>query len=296
MSGVLVTGANGFTGKHLCSALALQGYDVHGISRGDSTANCMHNIDLANIEALVQILQDIRPQYVCHLAAIAHVVNDSPLSFYETNVLGTLNLLQAIDQANVTPKKIVIASSANIYGNPQKSIIDELTPALPINHYGNSKLAMENMVQTWFQRLPIIITRPFNYTGPGQSEQFLIPKIVKHFVDKKSHIQLGNIDVVRDISDVQAIVTSYIKLLGSDVAGSIVNLCSGVGHSIKDVIIMMEHITGHTLKITVNPAFIRANDIKQLIGSNLKLKSFIDVEPPTPMKEVLTKMYAVANA
>jgi nucleoside-diphosphate-sugar epimerase len=111
---------------------------------------------------------------------------------YDINFFGTLNILDALVELGQRPAKIVLASSANVYGNPPVEVIDESVCPMPVNHYAISKLAMEFMARTYFDRLNILITRPFNYTGVGQGDNFLIPKIVRHYQEGKTEIELGN--------------------------------------------------------------------------------------------------------
>ena len=160
-----------------------------------------------------------------------------------------------------------------------------------MNHYANSKLAMEHMVRTWFDRLPIIITRPFNYTGPGQSERFLIPKIVGHFKRKEKTISLGNTEVSRDFSDVKDVVECYARLLMSESRSITVNICSGKAVSIDDAIKIMNEMAGYEISVEVNQELIRPNEIKFLKGNNQLLKNLINYVPETPFEKVLRKMY-----
>ena len=122
------------------------------------------------------------------------------------------------------------------------------------------------MAKLWFAKLPIIITRPFNYTGIGQAGNFLIPKIVNHFRENKKQIELGNINVSRDFSDVRDIAKSYVDLLESDVCSEVFNLCSGNVHSLSSIITKMEKIAGYSIDVQVNPDFVRENEIKILGG------------------------------
>ena len=108
----------------------------------------------------------------CTLRRVAFVAHGNAEDFYRVNVLGTLNLLQALAKLDRAPERVIIASSANVYGTPDVGMLDESLCPAPVNHYACSKLAMEHMVRPWFSRFPILITRPFNYTGPGQSEAF----------------------------------------------------------------------------------------------------------------------------
>jgi nucleoside-diphosphate-sugar epimerase len=198
---------------------------------------------------------------------------------YRVNVLGTLNLLQACADVGHRPDKILIASSANVYGNAE-GVVDEATVPAPVNHYAASKVAMEHLVRTWFDRLPIVIARPFNYTGRGQSERFLVPKIDTHFVRREPRIELGNLDVARDFSDVRYVAQVYRALLESTVAGEVVNVCSEHPYTLDDVVNLVRKASGHDLEIRVNPAFVRANEVKVLVGSAAKLRRLVpDVQP-----------------
>jgi nucleoside-diphosphate-sugar epimerase len=161
---------------------------------------------------------------------------------------------------------------------------------MPGNDYAVSKLAMEHMASLWFDKLPIVITRPFNYTGRGQSENFLIPKIVAHFRRGAEVIELGNLDVWRDFSDVRAVVEAYCRLLESNPAGQIVNVCSGVVHSLREIIAMLENITGHTMRVEVNPAYVRSNEVRSLCGDPAYLRSLIGDWRTPALEETLQWM------
>jgi hypothetical protein len=131
------------------------------------------------------------------------------------------------------------------------------------------------MARTYFERLNILITRPFNYTGVGQNGQFLIPKIVKHFREEQREIELGNLDVVRDFSDVRFVAGTYKKFMECNETSEIVNICSGTGISLMEIISRMNALAGYEITTKINPIFVRKNELKTLIGSNDKLISLI---------------------
>jgi nucleoside-diphosphate-sugar epimerase len=226
-----------------------------------------------------------------HLAAVTFVAHDDPEDFYRVNVLGTLNLLQALAKLKRAPSRVIIASSANVYGTPDVEVLDESLCPAPVNHYACSKLAMEYMVRTWFDRIPILITRPFNYTGPGQANHFLVPKIVKHFRERAPFIELGNLHVSRDYSDVEDVVATYLALLEADVRSEVVNICSGRAIALLDIISMMNNIAGYEIEVRVNREFIRENEVPRLIGSTAKLRSLANPPVPRPFMETLRRMY-----
>jgi len=290
MKKILVTGINGFTGKYVAEELNRRGYDVVGLVQTNPIENQVV-CDLTDKKAVKHCLEEVRPDGVIHLAALSFVGHDDQKAFYDVNVFGCLNILESVNELGLDVSKIILASSANIYGNPDVEKIAESQDAAPVNHYAMSKLAMEHMAKLWFNKLPIIITRSFNYTGVGQRDNFLIPKIVNHFRENKAEIELGNIDVSRDFSDVRDIAVSYIDLLESIVTDEVFNLCSGNVHSLSSIITKMEDIAGYSIDVRVNPDFVRANEIKVLGGDNTKLLNMTGSKPSISIDKTLFDMY-----
>jgi nucleoside-diphosphate-sugar epimerase len=287
---VLITGIHGFTGRFMAAELKAHGCEVIGMGRQPSQDAGYYQADLANTAQLHNVLGQIQPDIVVHLAAVAFVGHGVADAFYQVNLIGTRNLLEAIETCGKTPECVLIASSANVYGNASEGLLDETTPVSPANDYAVSKVAMEYMVSLWHSRLPIVITRPFNYTGVGQDENFLLPKIVSHFVRKADRIELGNLDVWRDFSDVRAVVSAYRGLLEARPIGQTVNVSSGVTHSLRQVIDMCREITGHELITEVNPAFVRDNEVKTLCGDNSRLRGLVPGWQTPALKDTLRWM------
>ena len=181
MASVLLTGADGFTGRYVGEALRQAGYRVFGLVHKSPGQIDHFQADLTDATALRELVGRLQPDYVIHLAALAFVAQQDIERFYRVNLFGTLNLLDALIATQAPVQKVLLASSANVYGNARHSPVAETTCPAPVNHYAMSKLAMEHMALTRLDKLPIAITRPFNYTGVGQDENFLIPKIVAHF-------------------------------------------------------------------------------------------------------------------
>ena len=294
MTTALITGINGFTGHYLAEELRTAGYTVVGLSSTEMAQSASSVNYLCNVldrEKLVDILTQVKPDVVVHLAAITFVAHDDVDAIYRTNVVGTRNLLEAIIKSKHIPRSILLASSANIYGNALVEPIDEMVSAAPANDYAVSKLSMEYMARLWLDQLPITVVRPFNYTGVGQSLNFLIPKIVDHFTRRAPILELGNLDVVRDFSDVRSVVQRYRLLLESKTQGEVFNVCSGHGHSLLDVLQMMREVSGHNPEIKVNPAFVRVNEVHRLVGSSAKLDAMIGKVPIIPLKNTLQWMF-----
>jgi nucleoside-diphosphate-sugar epimerase len=275
----LITGLDGFTGGYLKSELTSNGYNVIGLSS-----------DLTDFDAVANEISEINPDTVAHLAGIAFVGHGNANAFYEVNLIGTRNLLAALAQHAPDVSSILLASSANIYGNRAEGILNEDTAPDPINDYAVSKFAMEKMAKLWLDRLPLFIVRPFNYTGVGQDEKFLIPKIVTHFREKKPVIELGNLDVWREFGDVRAVADAYRNLLEQCPAGETLNVCTGQTHSLREVVGICEKITGHNIEIKVNPQFVRANEVRELTGDNSRLKTHIGDWHTPSLDETLSWM------
>jgi nucleoside-diphosphate-sugar epimerase len=288
----LITGWRGFTGHYLARELTDAGYRVFGsVLPGEPTGPDIFPVDLCDRAAVAAMVEQVQPDVVAHLAGIAFVAHQDAAQIYRVNIVGTRNLLEALAGLRHRPLGVLLASSANIYGNASVPVIDEQVPPAPANDYAVSKLAMEHMARLWMDKLPIIIARPFNYTGIGQSENFLLPKIVAHFRQHAARIELGNLAISRDFSDVRMVANSYRRLLAVRPAGEAFNVCSGHSHSLSELIDMMADIAGYRIEVQVNPAFVRANDVLTLFGSNAKLQRAIGPVAPTPLADTLRWMY-----
>jgi GDP-6-deoxy-D-talose 4-dehydrogenase len=288
---VLITGSEGFTGKYVCEEFARAGWEVWGAGvQAKPNDERYLQLDLLQPETLKPIAEKIKPDVVVHLAALAFVAEQDPALFYQVNVIGTRNLLEALCNQSTHPECTILASSANVYGNSELEIISERSPTRPANDYAVSKLAMEYLAKTYCDRLPITITRPFNYTGVGQSDRFLIPKIVKHFKKRAPVIELGNLDVAREFSDVRDVALIYRLLAEHRPVGETVNICSGSPLSLKDCLSLASEISGHALGVEVNPAFVRSNEITRLSGDRSKLESLISAPAPRDFSETLRWM------
>jgi nucleoside-diphosphate-sugar epimerase len=266
---VLVTGRHGFTGQYVARALELAGWKVWGgCSHPTEKMDPFDRVaDLTDAKSVEQLVDDVRPDAVVHLAGIAFVAHRRVEDFYRVNLLGTRNLLEALSIGGYGQRGVVVASTANVYGNARVSPISESTPTAPANDYAVSKLAMEYVAMLFNAQLPITIARPFNYTGVGQNVNFLVPKIVSHFRSRAPKIELGNLDVERDFSDVRDVAAVYAGLLGAlQVAGETVNICSGRAIALGEIIDICQFLTGHTIEVAVNPAFVRTDEIKTLHG------------------------------
>jgi nucleoside-diphosphate-sugar epimerase len=298
MARILVTGADGFTGRHLIQRLAADGHELHGLvhragREGQTQLTATHVGDLRDLSALSEIVARVQPDKVVHLAAIAFVAHGNASELYSANIFGTRNLLQALVTASHAPQAVLLASSANVYGNRREGVLDESVSAEPANDYGITKLSCEMLGKLYADRLPIITVRPFNYTGRGQSEQFIIPKIVAHAKARSDFIELGNINVARDFSDVRTVVDSYARLLDAPQAiGGLFNVCSGEARTLGEVLNLAAELMGHRMDVRVNPAFVRPDEVRMLCGSRDRLESVIGEVAMPSLKETLAWMFS----
>ena len=274
---VLITGASGFTGRYLIALLE---------------QNCFECVSLsANLLDVVAIEKELflaQPQAIIHLAAISFVPNSTGEAVYATNVIGTENLLKATVKLEQRPNRIILASSSHVYG--QNSFPVETDCPAPINHYGASKLAMELIANTYRDQLNIVIVRPFTYTGIGQASHYLIPKLVKHFRDKSLTIELGNIRLARDFSDVRWVAQAYFSFLTSSLSYDVYNLCSGQATSFEQVIDYLSAESNYMPTLVINPLFVRQQDILKQHGSIERLATLTALDRAPSINDTLTWM------
>ena len=293
---VLVTGVEGFTGQYVAAELEKAGYQACSLSSGmDGTHT--GSVDLLDAAAVNAAVSRIKPDAVIHLAAIAFVAHGDVDSIYRTNIIGTRHLLAALADLPLPPSAVVLASSANVYGNAGGSgeKLDERTPVAPANDYAVSKLAMEYMARTWADRLPLTFTRPFNYTGVGQEGRFLIPKIVDHFRRGDRSIELGNLGVWREFMDVRTVAWTYRRLLETTGEQDTYNICSGVSYSLQQVLDLMEQVAGYRIEVSVNPAFVRENEVSRLEGDPTLLTTRVGRVEGHDLIETLRWMYQATD-
>lgn len=277
---VLLTGADGFTGRYIKLLSGSLNFFIISLKS-----------NLLDFNALSIEIDNYDFDYVIHLAAIS-VSSFNNQDLYENgNVIATENLLKSLlNKKNL--KKIIIASSASIYGG-SNGIVSENSKPNPLSLYAKSKLNMENMVLDKYFELPIIITRPFNYTGIGQTDFFVVPKIINHFINKKNEITLGNINVKREINDVRYVAEIYLKLLNISKSRLIVNICTGQTYSIKEIVLLVTEITNKNININIDDKLLRPNDPELLFGDNSFLLSLVNFKNQINIRDTLRWMLNV---
>lgn len=287
----LVTGVRGFTGAYLKAELEERGFEVVGTSFDDHEAEPgVTRLDIRDKSQVSELISNVNPSVVAHLAAVTYVPHGDSKEIYETNIVGTRNLLEALSTYASDVQSVVLASSANVYGNSTAGKLSETSNANPQNDYAVSKLSMEYMARLWYDTLPISICRPFNYTGAGQTDKFLVPKIVKNFARRSSVIELGNLDISRDFSDVRDVVWVYAELMTNPKPGETFNISSGRSVTLHEIVNICENLTQHILEINSIDTLQRKGEVLRLEGDSTKLWRELGKHPKFEFEQTIAWM------
>ncbi len=301
----IVTGASGFVGKYLRAHLLEQGDSVVGLDAiGSDEVLAVDITDpVATRTAFLESRSETEENVIFHLAAISHVGEswDAPLRTWNVNLLGTLHVLAAATE--IGAHRVIVIASSEVYGTVAASDcpLVETQAIRPTSPYGASKAAADIAALQAFLSgaLPTIRVRSFNHTGPGQSPAFLLPALAQRIADAErigdSSIPVGNLDAIRDVSDVRDVVRAYRLLATSGVPGEAYHVCSGVGHSVRELAEMMLDSSSTVRSLEVDPALVRAVDIPVLIGSNAKLRNDTGWEPTISLSETFGNLLAAAR-
>lgn len=291
---ILVTGAEGFIGKYLLDELGNRGVEYLAtdvISEEIVQKENYRKVSLLHKEEIRKVVRDYQPDVVVHLAAIALVTHENIPEIYEVNVCGTENLLSVLAEEQKNKTRVVLMSTAGVYGNQDAEFYDESLPYKPSNHYSFSKMITEYLSKEYEESLDIKIARPFNIIGTGQKETFLIPKLVKYFAERVDRIPLGNISSIRDYISVEYCAFVIAELsLRDQVNFKELNICSGIGHSGEDAVRFLETYTGHVPEIDITQTFVRKNEVWRLVGDPTRLHSFVGKDRGNTFEEILVNM------
>jgi GDP-4-dehydro-6-deoxy-D-mannose reductase len=306
---VLITGIAGFAGRHLARLLLGRGDEVHGtIHRPESAAalgevgdDRLHRVDVADAKAVSDALRRVAPEAVIHLAGLTFVPDShaDPAAFFRANVLGLIHLLAAVRELG-SACRVVAVGSADAYGalEPGDLPITEDCPMRPLSPYGASKAAADLIAYQWARAygVDVVRVRPFNHTGPGQRPEFVCPDFARQLAAiargrKPARIEVGNLDVVRDFSDVRDVVAAYVAALDRGRRGEVYNVCSGVGHSIREMLSVLIELSGCDVEVAVAPQRKRAVDVPQVVGSSEKLRRDTGWQPRIEWRRMLADVY-----
>lgn len=285
---VLITGGTGFVGQYLENNLKQAGFEVISASR-------KNGLDVRNPKSVKEYFRKFQPDVIFHLAAVIRGRKwKEKKEMLITNVLGTQNVVEAL--ANENPSALLIyISSSEVYGwaEPPHS---ENTKPLPANLYGITKLAGEHLILNGIKiwNLRALILRPFNHTGPGQSDDYLPSYIGKMFAEMKRGkrrftLEIGNLDVRREFLDVRDVVEIYKIMIEKGKIGEIYNVCRGESYSIREVVKMYEDITGIDVELKISRKRVRVEPV-EIKGNADKLRGEVSVDF-RPLTETLKDIY-----
>ena len=283
----LITGGKGFVGHWLAAHLK---------DSGDEVVAMDIETDIANGPAVRKVVAEAAPEAIYHLAAMTHVGEswENPSEVLRVNVLGTAELLAAA-RALATPPKVLVVSSAKVYGtvSPQQLPLGEETPTAPATPYAASKLAAEAVaLQAWRgYGQPVIVVRPFNHIGPGQSPNFAVPALAKRIVEARragvGSLRVGTLTTRRDFTDVRDVVVAYRSLILHGSAGTIYNVCSGRDVAIAEVADELLALAHAELELVIDPALVRPVDVPVLRGDAGLLHATTGWSPSIPLATTL---------
>jgi len=287
---VLVTGGTGFVGKYLVSLLNDTGkFEIFLLES-----------DIRDKDKLSKQIVSVEPNYVFHLAAQAFVPKamEDPWETEETNVKGTLNLLENLHRLS-KPVKMVYVSTADVYGRQNFSSLpfnENLIPN-PLNPYSGSKLAAESYCRQYAaydKNLSIVIARPFNHIGIGQRSEFVIPNFCNQIIQAEKsgnfYIQVGDLKPTRDFSNVKDIVKGYLLLAESGISGEVYNLCSGTEVSISHLVDTLIKISGKEIECRIDSSRIRSAETSRVFGDNTKMLN-LGWRPQISIEQTLKEIY-----
>lgn len=301
---ILITGGTGFAGSHLVELLQRHGQnDVHVTAYKDAAGfvqdlvgeDHVHPLNLTDYEATKQLLESLRPDQIYHLASLASVGDsfDKTQFLLQMHTSLQLNLLEAVTQV-VPHCRILSIGTALAYQRSEKAV-DENSPLGPDNPYALSKLFQDLLSYTYTQskKLDIVRARPFNHIGERQTPGFVVPdfaqQIIKIERGEQEKIQVGNLDAIRDFSDVKDVVAAYQLLMEKGNSGEAYNIGSGQGTSIQQVLQMLAQHSQVKIQISVDQSKIRPVDLKYLVCNNEKIKK-LGWQPKYPLDQTLVRI------
>lgn len=302
----LITGISGFVGSHLAEHLIENGYDVFGSIRWRSRLdNIIHikekikliETDMRDSHSVVSLINDTEPDVIFHLAAQSFVPTswNAPQDTIYTNVIGTVNLLEAVRSSKCDPV-IQIAGSSEEYGlvHANETPIKETNALRPMSPYGVSKVAEDMISFQYFKSYSIktVITRAFNHSGPRRGDVFVESNFAKQIAEiekgAKDHvIHVGNLEAQRDFTDVRDVVKAYALSVSKCKLGEVYNICSEKSVKISDVLGSLVSMSKSKVGIRPDPARMRPSDVNLLVGDCSKFRKETGWKPDIPLEKTL---------
>lgn len=288
----LVTGSHGFVGRWLCHHLREQ---------GDGVVELPQNLNLLDRGSLELALKSMDVDVCYHLAALSHVGASwaDPELYYRNNVIGTANLVLGLAKLPRRPRLLHVSSS-EVYGRVGASDlpINETQRICPVSPYAASKAASEiAALQGWYgYEMPVVVVRPFNHTGPGQTSDYLVPALAARLIEVRASrlasLTVGNVAARRDFMDVRDVVRAYRLLALNGEPGEVYNVCSGRAVSVNEVIGMLSDLLDYPVQLEVDPLLLRPNDVELVVGDPGRMEAVTGFQPQLSLGQTLESVIA----
>ena len=286
MKKIIIIGSRGFIGKYVLEEISskknIKVYEGY-----------KEKIDILDIDSFKKCIRKIKPDVVINLAAFSHLDSSSYENIFQMNCFSLVKILDFLVEENFQGK-FINTSSALVYGSRAEGLISEDSPLKPEYAYAVAKASIDHLIEINQTKLDIVSVRPFNCIGRGHRMDYVVPKIIKHFVEKKEEIELGNVNSRRDFVDVRDVARMYWTISKSNLRCPAVNLCSGLSTSILEIIDLLEEISNHKLKVKVNNKLLREVDRDNVKGDNSIIKS-MGFNYRYPLKKSLKWMLENSN-
>ena len=300
----LVIGADGFVGRHLVSHLRASGDEViEAVGPAAERSGTRLPIDVRDPDSVRSAVGAAAFQAIYHLAAVAY----GPDAAADANeavrvtVGGTVSVVEAASHAG-SPAIVLVTGSSEVYGGASHRPLDEEAPLRPSNVYGATKVAQETLALTMGRALhvPVVVTRAFNHIGPGQRPSFAVASFARQLrmIDQRAAepvLRVGNLDPMRDFSDVRDVVRAYRLLVAGGHVGIPVNVASGVGRSIREILDTLVEESGVNPRIEVDPARVRRDDPPRIVGDPSRLRQLTGWIPEIPLRTTLRDIWSDAQ-
>jgi nucleoside-diphosphate-sugar epimerase len=292
---ILITGAGGFCGTHLCRYLAGEGGKVYQIShQGPEAPGRFRVEDVTDWKCIAGVIDAVMPDYVFHLAGVVRATD--PSLFYRVNSQYAIALLHAMERKGREDCPILLVGTAAEYGlisETQLPIAEDLSPR-PYNHYGVSKLTqtLAGLVMARKHR-PLVVVRPFNVIGPGMPEHLVVQSMAVQVAEIRQGkrpplLHAGNLKTMRDFLGIQEVVRIYWQLIRNPAAyGEIINICSGRATPIREILDTLLDIAGCSVEIRTDPSRLKEVDIPIHFGSVEKLNGILGRRPTLDLQNLL---------
>ncbi len=296
----LVVGADGFVGRHLVEHLRGAGDTVvEGVGPHGEDSGSRHPVDVRDSAAVERLIAVAEPDAVYHLAAVAYGPDASRdlSTAVAVTVGGTANVLASAARSASEPV-VLVTGSSEVYGAPGVETIDEAAPTKPTNLYGATKVAQESIALAFgrVHETGVIVTRSFNHIGPGQRDSFAVASFAAQLWKMRAGavdpvLRVGNLEPLRDFTDVRDVVRAYRLLVVGRHTGEPINVASGQGHQMREIVERLISISGMEITIEIDPERVRADDPPRIIGDASRLRELTGWEPAIPLEHTLRDIW-----